>query len=180
MRRMFSEDLAVHAKRERVAEMYLRGLTQAAIAEKENTTQATISRDLAAIKKAWQQSAIRHFDEDVNKELDRIDLLERTYWEGWQRSCREGRDGNPSWLAGVERCVERRCKLLGLDAPEKRRYEHTGEGGGPIGHSHDHKHSLDPTALRAFRDDLARAGLVGVPGHGGQQPLDPKAPDPPA
>jgi hypothetical protein len=31
----------------------------------------------------------------------------------------EERDGNPSWLAGVDKCIERRCKLLGLDAPVK-------------------------------------------------------------
>jgi hypothetical protein len=32
---------------------------------------------------------------------------------------REQRDGNPAFLAGVMSCIERRCKLLGLDAPVK-------------------------------------------------------------
>lgn len=27
--------------------------------------------------------------------------------------------GNPSYLAGIERCIERRCKILGIDAPQK-------------------------------------------------------------
>jgi hypothetical protein len=31
----------------------------------------------------------------------------------------EERDGNPSFLAGVERCITLRCKLLGLEAPVK-------------------------------------------------------------
>lgn len=27
--------------------------------------------------------------------------------------------GNPAYLAGIERCIERRCKILGIDAPSK-------------------------------------------------------------
>jgi hypothetical protein len=27
--------------------------------------------------------------------------------------------GNPSYLSGIERCIERRCKILGIDAPQK-------------------------------------------------------------
>lgn len=42
----------------------------------------------------------------------------------------KGQAGDPRFLAGVERCIERRCKLLGLDAPEKR--EVTGKDGGPL------------------------------------------------
>lgn len=33
---------------------------------------------------------------------------------------KEYRDGDPRFLAGVERCIERRCKLLGLDALERK------------------------------------------------------------
>jgi hypothetical protein len=32
---------------------------------------------------------------------------------------KEQRDGNPAFLAGVERCIARRCEILGLDAPRK-------------------------------------------------------------
>ena len=31
----------------------------------------------------------------------------------------EERLGNPAYLAGVERCIEKRCRLLGLNAPER-------------------------------------------------------------
>jgi hypothetical protein len=43
---------------------------------------------------------------------------------------KEQRDGNPAFLAGVMSCIERRCKLLGLDAPAKA--ELTGKDGGPV------------------------------------------------
>lgn len=32
---------------------------------------------------------------------------------------KEGRDGNPAFLAGVLSTIDRRCKLLGIDAPTK-------------------------------------------------------------
>jgi hypothetical protein len=42
----------------------------------------------------------------------------------------ESRNGDSRALDGVLKCIERRCKLLGLDAPQKR--EHIGKDGGPI------------------------------------------------
>ena len=42
----------------------------------------------------------------------------------------ENRFGDPRFLDQVNKCIERRCKLLGLDAPQKQ--EHTGKDGGPI------------------------------------------------
>jgi hypothetical protein len=42
----------------------------------------------------------------------------------------ETRPGDPRFLDQVNKCIERRCKLLGLDAPGKQ--EHTGKDGGPI------------------------------------------------
>lgn len=49
----------------------------------------------------------------------------------------EQRDGNPAFLdgmlkcnAGIDSCIDRRCKLLGLNAPTKS--ELTGKDGGPI------------------------------------------------
>lgn len=43
---------------------------------------------------------------------------------------KEDRDGDPRFLEGVQRCIDRRCRLLGLDAPAKQ--ELSGPDGGPI------------------------------------------------
>jgi hypothetical protein len=32
---------------------------------------------------------------------------------------KEGQAGNPAFLAGVLTCIERRCSILGLDAPKR-------------------------------------------------------------
>jgi hypothetical protein len=138
-----AEKLAIAQRRQRTAALYLRGRTQHEIALELDVNQGTVSRDLAALREEWKQSSLIDFDEARSRELARIDELERTYWEAWQRSCQdaetrtaetvrsddgertkavkrvEGQSGSPAFLAGVERCIEMRTRLLGLNAPLK-------------------------------------------------------------
>ncbi len=48
-------------------------------------------------------------DTITGKDGDRIKFAKRS----------EQRNGNPAYLSGVQWCIDRRCKLLGLDAPIK-------------------------------------------------------------
>jgi hypothetical protein len=138
-----SHALEVLQRRKKVAALYLQGRYQWEIGQAVGVDRGTISRDLKAIRDQWQGAALADWTQAKNRELDRVDLLERTYWESWERSMapaesstqeklngtggermkaairREGRDGNPAFLAGVQWCIERRCKLLGLDAPQR-------------------------------------------------------------
>jgi hypothetical protein len=106
----------------------------------------TISRqlvgyDLQELQKAWLQAGLLDLTEAKVKELARIDELERAYWLEWaktladrttqtqhktQRGDKELDEtvtiithggGDPRYLEGVRWCIERRCKLLGLDEP---------------------------------------------------------------
>lgn len=129
--------------------MYLRGDLQDDIAQELNIDQSTVSRDLKALQAQWLQSALRDFDEMKVQEIAKIDNLERIYHVGWLRSQEDaetlrqegskgdsgkaaidkiiktakGQAGDPRFLAGVERCIERRCKILGIDAPIKHKQE---------------------------------------------------------
>lgn len=149
----------------KMALLYRDGHTQRAIAQQFGLSQGQICQDLAEIRRRWQMESIEFFTDKVNAELSRIDNLEITYWEAWERSIldatmvrvekktvglkvevdnlvelpavetkeiksRTGQSGNPAFLAGVMSCIERRCKLLGLDAPAKA--ELTGKDGGAI------------------------------------------------
>lgn len=140
--------------RRRIAEMYLRGAIQADIAKELDIDQSTVSRDLRALQDEWLASALVDINEAKARELARIDELERTYWAGWERSQEpievtnkratenatgkrfdvntqsRGQVGDPRFLAGVGWCIERRCKVLGIDAPM--RQEVSGADGGPI------------------------------------------------
>ncbi len=126
--------------------MYLKGYTQQAIADHLGMTRQMVGYDLKAIRQEWLQSAIRNFDEARAIELARIDLLERNYWDQWEKSCERVTEqvkvaeanpitgkpeptrvtihesaglGDVKYLEGVKWCIDRRCKLLGLDAPVK-------------------------------------------------------------
>lgn len=142
---------------ELISALYLRGKRQVDIAAELGVTQQQISYDLKTIQKRWQQKTVVNINEVKQRELARIDELERTYWEAWERSLDErtktrternttggenqvSRDkasieketllGIPAYLAGVERCIELRCKILGVHAAQK--HEHTGPNGGEI------------------------------------------------
>lgn len=127
--------------RAETARLYCQGWLQSEIAEEMGVDQSVISDDLKAIKAEWLASSVRDFDEARAQELAKVDHLELTYWAAWQRSCEDaetvvkkvkgdgdkelqqttkGQAGDPRFLSGVQWCIERRCKLLGLDAPERR------------------------------------------------------------
>jgi len=119
-------------------------------------TQQMISYDLKQIRKAWLQSSIRDFDELAAEQLAKIDYLELTYWAAWEKSLEDQRTehatakpdrngtprqvqavyttqqgrGDPRYLQGIERCIEQRCKLLGLYQPDKLDVT---SGGQPVG-----------------------------------------------
>lgn len=135
-----SKALELAKRRAVVAEMYLARKRQWEIAEALGVDQGTVSRDLAEIRAGWQESSLRDFSAAMVEELARIDELERTYWEAWQRSCKdaerilkekitiggeeertkirvvkEGQSGNPAFLAGIQWCIDKRIELIGLE-----------------------------------------------------------------
>jgi hypothetical protein len=129
--------------RKRIADLYLKGWLQVDIADEIGVDTSTVSRDLKAIRGEWLQSTLMDFNEARAHELAAIDNLEITYWQAWQRSTEnkeveaskviegkdgqrmeaqtrsEGQAGDPRFLQGVQWCIERRCKLLGLDEPNR-------------------------------------------------------------
>lgn len=133
-----------------IAGLYCEGKTQVVIAERVGLTQQQISLDLKVVRERWLKASIESIDAAKGRELAKVDHLELTYWEAWERSLvekqitatkkrqglrvvgkdeqaatteasirKEQRDGNPSYLAGVQWCIERRCKIMGTDAPTK-------------------------------------------------------------
>ena len=141
--------------RAEIANRYLAGSTQADIAGELGLSRQQIGYDLNAIREEWLRSSLTDFNQRKAEELARLDRLEREYWNAWIESKKEtqvstteqtkggeGGDrlravvrkeqqtGNPQYLAGVQSCIEQRCKILGLHAPTVTQL--TGPGGGPI------------------------------------------------
>ena len=137
----------------RITDLYLQGKSQADIAAIIGVARQQVGYDLAIIRKRWRNDTTINLDEAKQKELARLDTLERTYWDAWERTLEEkvktrteqstsGKTdngvkvakatvekeillGNPAYLAGVMSCIDRRCKLLGLDAPSKTENKNT-------------------------------------------------------
>ena len=134
----------IERDRRRIADLYLQGWLQADIAKDIGVAQSTVSRDLVALHGEWKKSALLDFNEAKAQQLAKIDRLEREYWEAWERSKQgqkrttvKGRgegdepttkeksvtldegNGDPRFLQGVQWCIDRRCKILGVDAAQK-------------------------------------------------------------
>lgn len=130
------------ARRQQVAARYLRGEYQSQIAYDLGLTQAQISLDLKAIRAEWLKSSLRDFDALKSEQLAKIDAAEAEAWAAWERSKivreitvteatdgalpsrkatmrKEAQVGDPRFLERILKCVEQRCALLGLNAPQK-------------------------------------------------------------
>ena len=153
-----------------IKDCYLRGETQMSIAAKFDLSQSQISRDLSTIQRRWKESSIVDINEVKQRELERIDVLEREYWAAWAASQGEQKrstatktedtsraqiikfdsPGDPRFLAGVQWCIDQRCKILGVYAPL--RQEISGKDGGEIPIKVvDYRHGI--TALTARPDE---------------------------
>lgn len=143
------------------ARMYLQGYSMREIREilgnlrPYKLAEETIFADINDILNEWRKAYIADIDILKAQELQHINMLERAYWEGYERSLRDAesitstqlddraspatphgkplptltrrrttvkkdkRDGDPEFLNGVRWCIEQRCKILGINAPEK-------------------------------------------------------------
>ena len=135
--------------REEIARRLLRGESQAAVARDLGVSRSQVGYDLDVVRRRWVQESLTAFDARVAIELAKLDELERTYWEAWERSRgafsktttrsrqnvrlstqgeatveRNERDGDPRFLEGVLKCIDRRIRLVGADAPIRIDMEH--------------------------------------------------------
>lgn len=108
-----------------VTELYLKGLTYRSIktvldSEKGvSVSIATIGKYLNNTITEWKSERLKLLDDLKETELRRINKLEATYWNAWEKSLLiQGNNGNPQYLAGVQWCISMRCKILGIESPQ--------------------------------------------------------------
>lgn len=124
-----------------IAELSLKGWSQQRIADFMELNKSNICRELKKIKAAWKTETIDEHGLYVQKELQRLSMLEAEYWAGWERSQQskesslderlgtgggerrvklatrtEQRVDEAIFLNGIQKVIEARCKLLGLYA----------------------------------------------------------------
>lgn len=110
-------------RRLRALDMRMAGATERQIASQLGVSHVQIHRDLvAALEKLGKQEALVA-DHLRALELERLDRMQLPMYS-------QAQQGNQGAVDRVLRIMERRAKLLGLDAPVKQ--EITGKGGGPL------------------------------------------------
>lgn len=148
--------------RRNIARLYLQGMTQQEIAGELKLSQPTVSRDLKIIQQDWVEASVQDLNDRKAIELAKVDALEIEYWKAWERSQKdaevntskvsseggeqkmekqkrvEGQVGDPRYLQGIMQCIDRRCQILGIDAPKK--IDAT-SGGKPIGQADEEQYN---------------------------------------
>jgi transcriptional regulator with XRE-family HTH domain len=143
MGRPFSKSQKARIKK-KVSELYLEGLEQTDIASRLGCSQATVSHYLAELSNDWIHDGIFNIDEAKRAELAKINALELTAWDAWKRSIglknrktkttgisAQGNSvdelsvvkwrevGDPRFLVQIQWCINKRCEILGINAPQK-------------------------------------------------------------
>jgi len=128
--------IALAQRRQQVADLYLQGWTQGAIAKETGVAQGTVCNDLKVIRQMWKESAVDDFEVWKQTELRRLERVEREAWSAWERSQKPAQEarfqdgaangrsqktvrnqyGDPRFLEVVLKCVSGRRSILGLDA----------------------------------------------------------------
>jgi len=98
--------------RVRIEELYLAGYTHSAIALKIGVCRQQIGREIQKILGMWRDEMIADINEAKAKELKRVNALEREYMNLYRSK------GAPETLARVQWCIDKRCQILGLNAPK--------------------------------------------------------------
>jgi hypothetical protein len=123
----------------KLAHGYLRGVLQKDMAVEFGVSGVQIHDDIKELHKRWRESQIINFNEAKVIELAKIDAIEQEAWAAWRRTIgkmkkykhAEGEKGkskervmwheagDPRFLTVMQTCVDKRCAILGLDAPKK-------------------------------------------------------------
>ncbi|WP_461368525.1 helix-turn-helix domain-containing protein [Candidatus Darwinibacter acetoxidans] len=105
------------ARREKALELRAKGMSIRAIAGKLGVSKSQVQRDIVKELQAAAVDRKKIAGHIIDLELAKLDALEKKAWEHIT-------DGELSAIDRVLRSMERRAKLLGLDAAEK--IEHSG------------------------------------------------------
>lgn len=150
-------------RRSEVANLYLQGYNQQTIADRCSCSVATVCLDLKALKGEWQKSAAADIDEKISLELAKLDRVEYEAWQAFAESKETSTTsvtgvsisntaGDARFLHIIQNCIDKRCKILGIDAPNK--LQLTGKDGEAIQVQH-----RSQAAVSALSKLLAKEGV---------------------
>jgi hypothetical protein len=99
-------------RRRQVAELLLAGLDYRRIARAVGCSLRTVHQDVSAVRREWAAQRCGSYGQLVEQDSRRIDRLQARYWG-------LALEGDVRAAAIVLKCLDRRAKLLGLDAAQR-------------------------------------------------------------
>jgi IS30 family transposase len=109
----------IDERREQIERLLLERVSVRGIAELTTVPRSTVGRDIVAIRDEWRRERIAAIDRATDEELQRINALEKAYWRLASEPDAKTLDVNFQALTAVIKLMERRSRLLGLDAPKR-------------------------------------------------------------
>lgn len=135
--------LKIAKDQELTARLYLQGKTLLEIAEATGNNVGVVNKDLTVLKQRWQKSAMEAMDARVSVAAARVSRIYNEAWAAFEESRKqkvsltqkvrddgaeqvkessrkvEEQYGDPLFLELALRCIERTCKIFGVDGPIK-------------------------------------------------------------
>ena len=128
-----------------VTRLRLAGYTTREIATMLHTSASTVSEDMKVLTREWMAEAQENRASAIGLDVARLDALIHAIWE-------KAVGGDLPAIREVVRLLERRAKVMGLDAPELHRIG--GEDGGPVvTTTYDLRETVRAVALREGLDE---------------------------
>ena len=127
--------LQISRDREMITKLALRGFTQREITDTLNTerdytlSQQQISRDLQSINEKWKDQAVADYAVSQGKELSKLQEIEKQSFRVMDDT-ETDTDTRFKAMDRILHCIEKRCKILGLAAPNKLEAQHLHESTG--------------------------------------------------
>jgi len=126
-----------------VSRLLVRGWRQCDIARKLKLAPSTVSQYRKEIQQEFSDEASDSVRLDRDREIAKLDEIEKEAWAEWERSKMEGvktkvadvagkrtterltaeQGANTVYLTTILKCNERRCKILGIEAPDALKIE---------------------------------------------------------
>ncbi len=156
-------DFEIAARRLTVGQLYLARVGQATIANQLKVNQATISRDIAWLKKKWLKDASQDVALYLARELAELDEMERQVALAFGKH----NGGHPRWIEVRLKIKERKAAILGLN---RNIIELRGSKDSPL--------ELNIADVRQKRWDEVREALRDALGPLGDQETEPAATEP--
>ena len=108
----------IRERRQKITELARQGYRQWEIAEMIDVRQGTVTNDLKIMEAIWIKSGMLDVHLIKLRQLNKLDEMEQIAIQRLEALAKDPRSGS-RWLEERRKIIERRCRILGLDAPKQ-------------------------------------------------------------